>query len=95
MSARVFVSVTRGHTPQTIVIISQNDTGRLFIIVASADPAQPVDLDGVFFNLADDSMLGSLNFFPGANTGLIVFARHRRSGGSKQRGYIGQWRAGY
>jgi len=71
MSATNSISVTLGCDPQTIVTISETDTGTLFIIVASADPTMPVDLDGVFFNLSDDSTLDSLNFFPDANTGSI------------------------
>ena len=71
MSSGNSVSVTLGCDPQAIVTISETDTGTLFIIVASADPTMPVDLDGVFFNLSDDSTLDSLNFFPEANTGSI------------------------
>jgi hypothetical protein len=71
MSATNSISVTLGCDPQTTVTISETDTGTLFIIVASADPTMPVDLDGVFFNLSDDSTLDSLNFFPDANTGSI------------------------
>lgn len=71
MSGNNSISVTLGCEPQTIVTISETDTGTLFIIVASADPTMPVDLDGVFFNLSDDSTLDSLNFFPDANTGSI------------------------
>jgi hypothetical protein len=71
MSSNNSISVTLGCDPQAIVTISETDTGTLFIIVASADPTMPVDLDGVFFNLSDDSTLDSLNFFPEANTGSI------------------------
>ncbi|MEQ6204142.1 hypothetical protein ABMC88_13920 [Sulfitobacter sp. HNIBRBA2951] len=71
MSSNNSISVTLGCDPQAVVTISETDTGTLFIIVASADPTMPVDLDGVFFNLSDDSTLDSLNFFPDANTGSI------------------------
>ncbi|MEP3440657.1 MAG: hypothetical protein ABJN72_04190 [Sulfitobacter sp.] len=71
MTGTISTSVTLGCEPQTIVTVSETDTGTLFIIVASADPTMPVDLDGVFFNLSDDSTLDSLNFFPEANTGSI------------------------
>jgi hypothetical protein len=71
MSSNTSISVTLGCDPQTVVTISETDTGTLFIVVASADPTLPVDLDGIFFNLADDSTLDSLNFFPEANTGSI------------------------
>ena len=71
MSSNNSISVTLGCDPQTIVTISETDTGTLFVIVASADPTMPVDLDGVFFNLSDDSTLDSLNFFPDANAGSI------------------------
>ncbi|MEP1766278.1 MAG: hypothetical protein ABJJ53_06495 [Sulfitobacter sp.] len=71
MSSNNSISVTLGCHPQTIVTVSETDTGTLFVIVASADPTMPVDLDGVFFNLSDDSTLDALNFFPEANTGSI------------------------
>ena len=71
MSSINAISVTLGCDPQTVVTISETAIGTLFVVVASADPTQPVDLDGVFFNLADDSTLGSLNFFPEENTGSI------------------------
>ncbi|KEJ89643.1 hypothetical protein [Sulfitobacter donghicola] len=71
MSSNNSISVTLGCDPQAVVTISETDTGTLFIVVASADPTMPVDLDGVFFNLSDDSTLDSLNFFPDANTGSI------------------------
>lgn len=71
MSASNSISITLGCDPQTIVTISETDTGTLFVDVRSADPTMPVDLDGVFFNLSDDSTLDSLNFFPEANTGSI------------------------
>lgn len=64
-------SITLGYNPQTIVTISETDSGTLFVIVASADPDMPVDLDGVFFNLSDDSTLDSLNYAPDANDGSI------------------------
>ncbi|MEH6740591.1 MAG: hypothetical protein V7695_18915, partial [Sulfitobacter sp.] len=71
MSSTNTISITLGCDPQTIVTVSETDTGTLFIVVASADPTMPVDLDGVFFNLSDDSTLDSLNFFPEENTGSI------------------------
>lgn len=71
MSTTNSISVTLGCDPQTVVTISETDTGTLFIIVASADPTMPVDLDGVFFNLSNSSTLDSLNFFPEADTGSI------------------------
>ncbi len=71
MSSNNSVSITLGCDPQAIVTISETDTGTLFIVVTSADPSVPIDLDGVFFNLSDDSTLDDLNFFPDANTGSI------------------------
>lgn len=71
MSASNSITITLGCDPQTIVTISETDTGTLFVDVRSANPAMPVDLDGVFFNLSDDSTLDSLNIFPDANTGSI------------------------
>jgi hypothetical protein len=71
MSSTNTISITLGCDPQAIVTISETDSGTLFIVVASADPTMPIDLDGVFFNLSDDSTLDSLNFFPEANTGSI------------------------
>lgn len=71
MSSTNTISITLGCDPQATVTISETDSGTLFIVVASADPTMPIDLDGVFFNLSDDSTLDSLNFFPEANTGSI------------------------
>lgn len=71
MSTSNSITLTLGCDPQAIVTISETDTGTLFIDVRSADPTMPVDLDGIFFNLSDDSTLSSLNFFPEANTGSI------------------------
>ena len=71
-SATPPVTLTLGCDPQVNVTISETDTGTLFIVVASADPTVPVgDIDGVFFNLAQDSTLADLVFFPEANQGSI------------------------
>ncbi len=66
------VVVTVGCDPVAEVFIKETDNGNLFVVVRSADPsAKPIDFDGVFFDLSDDSTLGSLNFSPEPNTGSI------------------------
>lgn len=69
---KVPVSITLGCDPQVIVTLTETPTGTVFVSIASADPAVPVgDIDGIFFNLTDDSTLNALNFFPDANQGSI------------------------
>jgi len=66
------VVVTVGCDPVAEVFIKETDNGNLFVVVRPADPtAKPLDFDGVFFDLSDDSTLGSLNFSPEPNTGSI------------------------
>ena len=66
------VTVTLGCDPQVNVTLSETPTGTIFVVVASADPAVPVgDIDGIFFNLAQDTALDDLIFFPDANDGSI------------------------
>lgn len=72
MSGQNSIEVILGCDPRARVTISETDTGTLFVVIANADPAgKPLDFDGVFFNLSDDSTLDALNFFPEANTGSI------------------------
>ena len=67
-----FVTFTLGCDPQVDVRITETDTGTLFVAITPTDPSKPVtDLDGLFFNLSDESTLGALNFFPESNTGSI------------------------
>ncbi|UWR23580.1 hypothetical protein [Sulfitobacter sp. S190] len=66
------LTVAVGCEPMLEVEITETETGTLFIVVRSADPnMKPADIDGIFFDLADDSTLDALNFFPDANTGSI------------------------
>ncbi len=66
------LNVTLGCDPVVNVRITETPSGTLFISLEPADPTMPIgDLDGVFFNLADDSTLGALNFSPAANDGTI------------------------
>lgn len=66
------VTIQLGCDPFVNITLTETPTGTVFIEVASADPTQPIgDFDGVFFNLASDSVLDDLVFFPEANTGSI------------------------
>lgn len=66
------VNTVLGCDPQVNVRITETPSGTLFIVLEPADPTMPIgDLDGVFFNLAEDSALDALNFFPDANDGSI------------------------
>lgn len=75
MTGITSTSFILGHDPQATVSISETDTGTLFIQVFSADPKMPVDLDGLFFNLSDDSTIDNINFSPEANdNGSNIFS---------------------
>ncbi|MEW9919501.1 hypothetical protein AB2B41_07800 [Marimonas sp. MJW-29] len=66
------VTITLGCDPQVNVTVSETTTGTLFVTVSSAHPTQPVgDIDGIFFNLAQDSTLADLVFFPEPSVSLI------------------------
>lgn len=66
------LNVLLGCDPQVNVRITETPSGTLFVSLEPADPSMPIgDLDGVFFDLADDSTLGALNFSPAANDGTI------------------------
>lgn len=66
------VDILLGCEPQVIVRLTETPQGTIFVDVRPADPAQPVgDIDGIFFNVAQDSALADLVFFPDANGGTI------------------------
>ena len=65
------ITATLGCDPIVTVRISETDTGTLFIQVVNADQVSPADLDGLFFNLSDDSTIVNINFSPEANDGSI------------------------
>jgi hypothetical protein len=71
MSTQTTATVTLGCDPTATVRISETDSGTLFIQVISGDPQVPVDFDGLFFNLSDDSTIDNINFSPEANDGSI------------------------
>jgi hypothetical protein len=54
---------------QIDVNVTEGDEGTLFFDMRPTDPDAPdnIDIDGIFFNLADDSQLGALNFSPDGN----------------------------
>ncbi|MFK7753842.1 MAG: hypothetical protein AB8B51_15000 [Sedimentitalea sp.] len=65
-------SLTLGCDPMVTVTITENFDGSLFVALTPTDPAASLaDIDGLFFNLAQDSTLDGLNFFPDPNTGSI------------------------
>jgi hypothetical protein len=58
-----------GHPGEITISVTQDLQGQLFVSLNQSDwDGEPADIDGIFFNLADDSTLGSLNFFPDENT---------------------------
>ncbi len=66
------ITVQLGCDPQVNITLTETPQGTLFVVVASADPTMPVgDIDGFFFDLAQDSTLDDLIFFPDANEGSI------------------------
>lgn len=71
MSSQNKITATLGCDPIVTVRISETDTGTLFIQVVNADQVSPADLDGLFFNLSDDSTIDNINFSPEANDGSI------------------------
>ncbi|WP_298857622.1 hypothetical protein [uncultured Sulfitobacter sp.] len=71
MSSQNTVTATLGCDPIVTVRISETDSGTLFIQVVNADQVSPADLDGLFFNLSDDSTIDNINFSPEANDGSI------------------------
>jgi len=53
-----FVTFTLGCDPQIDVRITETETGTLFVALTPTDPTKPItDIDGLFFDLADDSTL--------------------------------------
>lgn len=71
MSTQNTITATLGCDPIVTVRISETDSGTLFIQVVNADQVSPADLDGLFFNLSDDSTIDNINFSPEANDGSI------------------------
>ncbi|MCI5096032.1 MAG: hypothetical protein MRY77_06940 [Rhodobacteraceae bacterium] len=66
------VTLTLGCEPHILVTITETPEGNLFIsLVPEAPSDEPYDLDGVFFNFTDDTMMDSVNFFPDENGGGI------------------------
>jgi len=75
MSSGNTLSLLLGCDPQTTVTISETDTGTLFIQVFSVNQQMPADIDGLFFNLSDDSTIDNINFSPEANdNGSNIFS---------------------
>ena len=64
MSFKNTIEVLLGCDPQVIVSVSETANGQLYLTVNSATPGVPVDIDGLFLNVTDESGLGDLRFFP-------------------------------
>jgi hypothetical protein len=59
---------TMGDPAEIEISVTQDLQGQLFFSMNQSDfEGEPADIDGLFFDLADDSPLGSLNFFPNEN----------------------------
>ncbi|MDU8911485.1 hypothetical protein [Aestuariicoccus sp. MJ-SS9] len=67
------VTVNLGCEPSVTVIISEVADGTLIIRLEDIDGVAPSDLDGFFFDLADEALLDAdLTVFPFVNTGDIT-----------------------
>lgn len=71
ISSQNKITATLGCDPIVTVRISETDTGTLFIQAVNAYQVSPADLDGLFYNLSDDSTIDNINFSPEANDGSI------------------------
>ena len=59
---------TMGDPAEIEISVTQDLQGQLFFSMNQSDfEGEPADIDGLFFDLADNSPLGSLNFFPNEN----------------------------
>ncbi|MCX7564723.1 hypothetical protein OS189_00005, partial [Sulfitobacter sp. F26169L] len=57
-----------GSPSEVNISVTETPEGQLFFNLTPTDfDDEPVDIDGIFFNLSDDSKLSSLNFFPDEN----------------------------
>jgi hypothetical protein len=57
-----------GDEGEIDIEVTQDLQGQLFVKISQANyDGEPLDIDGLFFNLTDDSELDSLNFFPDEN----------------------------
>jgi hypothetical protein len=58
-----------GSPAEVKISVTETPEGQLFFNLTPTDfEDKPVDIDGIFFNLSNNSKLSSLNFFPGENT---------------------------
>lgn len=57
-------SLMLGCGPDLALTIQEVADGTLILSLSQLDPENPVDLDGLFFNLEDDSNVGDLFIFP-------------------------------
>ncbi|OUS33367.1 hypothetical protein A9Q94_19980, partial [Rhodobacterales bacterium 56_14_T64] len=63
------VSFTMGTDPQVDVSVTQDVNGQLFFnLTPTSFEGDLADIDGLFFNVNDDSTLDGLHFFPDENT---------------------------
>ncbi|MEP5732244.1 MAG: hypothetical protein ABJL67_23080 [Sulfitobacter sp.] len=66
------ITIQLGCHPEVDVTLTETPSGTIFVVIGPSDPTMPIgDIDGVFFNLAQDSILDDLVFFPDANQGSI------------------------
>ncbi|WP_425339669.1 hypothetical protein, partial [Parasedimentitalea huanghaiensis] len=63
------MTFTLGTDPQVDVSVTQTDQAQLFInLTPTSFDGDLADIDGLFFNMSDDSTLNGLHFFPDENT---------------------------
>lgn len=64
MPEKVSLSLLLGCGPDIRVTLVEGTNGELFIQVAQADPSNPVDIDGLFFDFADGVSTENLGYYP-------------------------------
>ncbi|QFT57277.1 hypothetical protein FIU94_00450 [Sulfitobacter sp. THAF37] len=65
---KVTYHYTMGDEGEIDISVTQDLQGQLFVSISQTSfDGAPTDIDGLFFNLTDDSELDSLNFFPDEN----------------------------
>ncbi|WP_282048091.1 hypothetical protein [Sulfitobacter mediterraneus] len=68
-SDKSVLNFVMGDPAEINISVTETPEGQLHFNMSQTDFAgSPSDIDGIFFDMADDSQLGSLNFFPEENS---------------------------
>jgi len=72
-SDKSVLNFVMGDPAEINISVTETPGGHLHFNMSQTDFAdQPSDIDGIFFDLSDDSQLGSLNFFPEENSNNVT-----------------------